>query len=475
MKHSIYLKYLIGYLVFSILMILGINYIVEPVIYDTEVKQLGESIYKEAYSLSQRYGKYNYNFDSNDIDTMQEISTIAFSTDSTIWIVDSEGKLVKTSEDYFVSLYIDDLGEYFKTSRYIIGDFNGLLPAQNVSTIAPIVNNFQIFSYVIISKELKYAIIATTTTMNYIYVISYIILLLSLVMVLIFAFSTYIPIKKIIKATKEYSKGNFDYDGLKIKSHDELGMLAANVNYMASEIKTIDDKQKKFIANCSHDFRSPLTSIKGYLDAMLDGTIPPEMYEKYLNIVLTEAERLNNLTASLLTINTWNNSGQALDLSDFDIISVVRKTILSFEGQCNKKKITMDVTYGGKSYSVYADQIKIQQVLYNLIDNAIKFSDTNSTIFVTVTDKNDKIFVSVKDTGCGIPKDAITKIWHRFYKLDTSRGKDKTGSGLGLSIVKEIITSHNENINVISTEGVGSEFVFTLQRSKKGLLPSITS
>lgn len=115
--------------------------------------------------------------------------------------------------------------------------------------------------------------------MNYIYIISYMILVLSLVMVLIFAFTTYLPIKKIIKATKEYSKGNFDYDGLKIKSHDELGVLASNINYMANEIKTIDDKQKKFIANCSHDFRSPLTSIKGYLEAMLDGTIPPEMYE----------------------------------------------------------------------------------------------------------------------------------------------------------------------------------------------------
>lgn len=475
MKHSIYLKYLIGYLVFSVLMILGINYIVEPVIKDIEVKQLGESIYKEAYSLSQKYGKYNYDFSSNSSETMDEISTIAFSTDSIIWIVDSEGKIINTSENYMVSLFIDDLGEYFETSRYVIGDFHGLLPSQYVSTIAPIVNNFQIFGYVIINKDINYAEVAATTTMNYIYIISYMILVLSLVMVLIFAFTTYLPIKKIINATKEYSKGNFDYDGLKIKSHDELGVLASNINYMANEIKTIDDKQKKFIANCSHDFRSPLTSIKGYLEAMLDGTIPPEMYEKYLNIVLTEAERLNSLTASLLTINTWNSSGQALDLSDFDIIAVVRKTILSFEGQCSKKKITMDVTYGDKAYSVYADQVKIQQVLYNLIDNAIKFSEANSTIYVKVTDKNDKIFVSVKDTGCGIPKDAITKIWHRFYKLDTSRGKDKTGSGLGLSIVKEIITSHNENINVISTEGVGSEFVFTLQRSKKSLLPTITS
>lgn len=311
MKHSIYLKYIAGYLVFATLMVLGINYIVEPVVRDIEVKQLGEGIYKEAYSLSQKYVKYNLN-SSDNTQHMDEISTIAFATDSIIWVVDSEGKIISTSEDYVVSLFIDDLGEYFKSSRYVTGDFHGLLPSQYVSTIAPIVSDFQIFGYVIINKNISYADIATTSAMNYIYIISYIVLILSLIMVLIFVFTTYMPIKKIIKATKEYSKGNFDYDGLNIKSHNELGLLAANINYMANEIKTIDDKQKKFIANCSHDFRSPLTSIKGYLEAMLDGTIPPEMYEKYLNIVLTEAERLNSLTASLLTINTWNSSGRLL-------------------------------------------------------------------------------------------------------------------------------------------------------------------
>ena len=110
---------------------------------------------------------------------------------------------------------------------------------------------------------------------------------------------------------------------------------------------------------------------------------------------------------------------------------------------------------------------KIQQVLYNLIDNAIKFSNSNSSIKIETSIKNEKVFISVKDSGIGIPKDSLKKIWERFYKTDVSRGKDKRGSGLGLSIVKEIIQAHNENINVISTEGVGTEFIFTLPLSKK--------
>ena len=121
----------------------------------------------------------------------------------------------------------------------------------------------------------------------------------------------------------------------------------------------------------------------------------------------------------------------------------------------------------GKELFVRGDMTKIQQVLYNLIDNAIKFSNSNSSIKIETSIKNEKVFISVKDSGIGIPKDSLKKIWERFYKTDVSRGKDKRGSGLGLSIVKEIIQAHNENINVISTEGVGTEFIFTLPLSKK--------
>ena len=142
-------------------------------------------------------------------------------------------------------------------------------------------------------------------------------------------------------------------------------------------------------------------------------------------------------------------------------------TATSFEGRCKEKHISFELILTGQTLFVRADMSKIQQVIHNLIDNAIKFSHNDSIIKIETTLKNEKVFVSVKDSGIGIPKESITKIWERFYKTDLSRGKDKKGTGLGLAIVKEIINAHNENISVISTEGVGTEFIFSLPHYHK--------
>ena len=224
------------------------------------------------------------------------------------------------------------------------------------------------------------------------------------------------------------------------------------VSYMAGELSKLDDYQKKFVANISHDFRSPLTSIKGYAAAILDGTIPHEMQDKYLNIILFETERLTKLTTGLLELNSFENNGTFLDITTFDINHIIKKTAEAFEGACREKKITLNLVFSSKQYLVEADMGKIQQVLYNLLDNAIKFSHNNSKIKISTEEKGEKVFVSVKDYGIGIPKDSIKKVWERFYKTDSSRGKDKKGTGLGLSITREIIQAHNENINLISTE-----------------------
>ena len=471
MKKTIYFNYIIWYIAFASIVILFLYYFIEPFVFDYNKDLLGNDVYQQAYSIAQHFATNDEEHLYDTPSYATPINTISFSTDSIIWISDANGNMIFSTDPSFPANIINELSDYFKTSYYGYGTFNNFFKVNYVTAAAPIVTNYSTKGYILVSKSSNHIDISTINMMNYLYIISATIIFISLSFLVLFTFVTYRPIKKITYATREFAKGNFDYDGLKINSNDEIGMLAANINFMAEEIKNIDDKQKKFIANCSHDFRSPLTSIKGYLEAMIDGTIPPELYDKYLNIVLSEAERLNRLTSSLLTLNTWNNAGQSLDLTDFDIVTIIRNTISSFEGQCNKKKITMDVTYGAKSYIVNADQVKIQQVLYNLIDNAIKFSHTNSTIFVNAIDRNDKVFISIKDTGIGIPKDSINKVFDRFYKSDISRGKDKTGSGLGLAIAKEVITSHNENINVISTEGVGTEFIFTLHKSKKNLLP----
>ena len=243
-----------------------------------------------------------------------------------------------------------------------------------------------------------------------------------------------------------------------------MGYLAGTLNYMSGELNKLEEYQRNFIANVSHDFRSPLTSIKGYLEAIIDGTIPPEMYEKYLTRVISETERLTKLTQGMLTLNSLDSKGY-LSRSSFDINRVIKDTAASFEGTCGKKNINFELTFSDNIQMVYADLGKIQQVLYNLIDNAIKFSHQDSTIYIQTRIKNEKIFVSVKDTGIGIPKDSVQKVFDRFYKSDLSRGKDKKGTGLGLAIVKEIIQAHGENIDVVSTEGVGTEFIFSLPKA----------
>ena len=233
---------------------------------------------------------------------------------------------------------------------------------------------------------------------------------------------------------------------------------------MSDEISKSDDYQKQFIANVSHDFRSPLTSIKGYLEAILDGTIPEELEPKYLMRLISETERLTKLTQSMLSLGTLDKKG-FLSRTNFDVNRVIRDVCASFEMTCQKKELVFELTFAEKKEMVYADYSKIQQVLYNLIDNALKFSNPKSSIAIRTGIRGQKVFVSIKDTGIGIPKRDLAKIWDRFYKADQSRGKDKHGTGLGLSIVKSIITAHGENIDCVSTEGVGTEFTFTLPQA----------
>lgn len=273
------------------------------------------------------------------------------------------------------------------------------------------------------------------------------------------------PVRRIAAASAEYANGDYEHT-VKSRRRDELGFITNVMGCMAMELDSLEEDQRKFVSNVSHDFRSPLTTIKGYAAAMSDGTIPPELHEKYLNIIIFETERLEKLTQSLLDLNKYSAQGAYMDLTSYDINAQIRRTLLSFEGRCREKDLTFDLHLTGEKLIVRADSAKIDQVLQNLIDNAIKFSNANSSIVIETTIHNGKAFISIKDFGIGIPRDSINKIWERFYKTDLSRGKDKKGTGLGLSIVKEIIHAHHENINVISTEGVGTEFIFSLPLSK---------
>lgn len=463
------MKFVLAYLLFGVLSFITVGTLTSDLTLNHLKEKKAESLYKVANIIVSKYASGFYKGEVTINNFHNHLEAMGAYLSSTIWIVDSEGKIIISSQETTDMANPTIIQNFDPTasgsSYYQTGNFYGMFSENMLSVINPITSNYKIKGYLIILTPVSEIQASRDRILNITYYTLAVIFLLSTIIMIAFTYMVYLPIRKITTAANEYAHGNLKYE-LDIPKEDEIGYLANTLNYMSSELSKSEEYQKKFIANISHDFRSPLTSIKGYIEAINDGTIPPEMQQKYLNIILFETERLTKLTSSLLTLNDINTKGAMLEISNFDINSVIKKTASTFEGTCKIKKISIELILTGHHLYVAADMSKIQQVLYNLIDNAIKFSHNQSKIYIETTEKNGKIFVSVKDTGIGIPKESMKKIWERFYKTDLSRGKDKKGTGLGLAIVKEIVQAHGENINVISTQGVGSEFIFTLPLSK---------
>lgn len=468
MRKTLYLKFLIAYIIFGLFGFLVVSTFISSITYKRLLNEKAEKYYQEANLIATTYASDLYQSNRSLEEVKKQIDELDTFLSANIWIINPSGRMILNSElpiNLDEPIVVDGFDPTItEGSFYTTGTFFDCFDEEVLSVFAPITADYKVKGYVVIHASMNDILMQNDNNLKTDYMLLVALFVLSLIILLFFTEMVYIPLRKITKATEQYASGNFHYE-LNVVSEDEIGYLAATLSYMADEIARSEDSQKKFIANVSHDFRSPLTSIRGYLEAMLDGTIPPEMHERYLGIVLSETERLTKLTNSLLALNNLNMNGVVLDIKEFDINSLIRSTIATFEGTCNKKGISIDLVLTGEELFVKADEMKIGQVIYNLLDNAIKFSHSNSSIKIETTEKHSKVFVSVKDSGIGIPRDQLKLVFDRFYKTDLSRGKDKKGTGLGLSITKEIIKAHDEHINVISTEGVGTEFVFSLQKA----------
>lgn len=465
MRRTLYLKFLLAYLIFGIFGFAVVATFLSSMTYEHLVKEESEALYKEATLIANTYAVDLYNNDAALDTVKKQLDAMEKYTGAQHWIINPSGRLILSSSEK-ISIDKAVMVEGFDptvtgSDCYITGNFFGYFEEEFLSVFAPITADMKVKGYVVIHYPVKELNDERETLLKMDYLLLLILFLLSLIILIFFTEMVYLPLRKITAATEQYASGNMHYE-FQMDSDDEIGYLGATLSYMAQEIARSEDDQKKFVANVSHDFRSPLTSIKGYLEAMLDGTIPPEMHEKYLGIVLNETERLRKLTNGLLTLNNLNTTGMLMDISEFDINGVIRSVGATFEGTCINKAIAIELILTDDELFVKADCERIKQVLYNLVDNAIKFSHPDSIIKIETSIKRNKVFVSVKDHGIGIPKEQLSQIFDRFYKSDLSRGKDKKGTGLGLSITREIIRAHGENMNVISTEGVGSEFIFTL-------------
>ena len=273
------------------------------------------------------------------------------------------------------------------------------------------------------------------------------------------------PLREIGKAARSFSKGNYNIK-VSVRGEDELAELADSFNKMAAAIYSKDEMQKNFLSNVSHDLRTPMTTIAGFIDGILDGAIPPEKQDYYLNIIKSEVTRLSRLVSSLLDISRMQSGERKFDLKTFNICELARQTVISFENQFEEKKLNVEFECDDYDMYVKGDKDAINQVIYNLCHNAIKFAYDGGQYIVRIASKGNKVEFSIYNDGIGITSEDLPHVFERFYKSDKSRGLDKTGVGLGLFITKTIIEAHGESISVESEYGKNCKFAFTLSKGE---------
>ena len=270
------------------------------------------------------------------------------------------------------------------------------------------------------------------------------------------------PLKEIAETARKFGHGEYE---LRVRGYedrkDEVGELAEAFNAMADSISKSEERRSEFVANISHELKTPMTTIAGFSDGILDGTIPPDRERAALQTISSETRRLSRLVRRMLELSRLQSAENVTAQEQFDVSEVMLRVLVSLETKINSRRLDVDTQLPDAPVMVWGDPDAITQVCYNLLDNAIKFSTEGSTMGISITTKGGKAHVAVRNTGATIPPDELAMIFDRFHKSDKSRSVDREGVGLGLYIVKTILNNHKENITVTSQDGV-TEFVFTL-------------
>lgn len=414
------------------------------------------------------------------------------STQSFIWIVDNTGRLFRSNWNIpqsIINKYTNNSGNFIipenkqftrlsteEATESEIGDFSGFFKDPVFKDAGDLwLTVGKSFKYYDNQGNDKMIIVYMNTPVggvrqarlevfkNFLFSMGVAIVIAAL-LIYIFSLRLSRPLKQIKNAAARISNGEFE-KRLDIKSRDEIGELAKTFNQMAVALQNLEEMRRGFIANVSHELRTPMTSIRGFVEGILDGTIPQERQNHYLTIVRDETNRLNRLVNDLLDLARMEAGEMKISLMTVDINELLRKCVIKLETLLLEKELTVDADFEEDDILVKADADAIERVVYNLMHNAIKFTPPGGNIKLLTFVQKDKVEVTVKDNGAGIDDEELDMIWDRFYKSDKSRSRDKTGTGLGLAIVRNIINEHGQKIWVESKAGEGTSFTFTLERS----------
>lgn len=287
--------------------------------------------------------------------------------------------------------------------------------------------------------------------------------LLSFCVIWLFSYKLVRPLRQMASAARSFGEGNFAVR-VPVNTNDEIGQLALAFNNMAIALASSEEMRRSFIANVSHELKTPMTTIAGFIDGILDGTIPPEKEKHYLQIVTTEVKRLSRLVRTMLDLSRIDSGELRLRPARFDLTNTILSALLSFEKSIEDKQLQIRGLEDAESLFVDGDPDMIHQVVYNLFENAVKFTNEGGYIEIGISDLPDRDIVRIKNSGAGIAPDEISMIFDRFYKTDKSRSQDKNGMGLGLYIVRTIIKLHGGEITVSSVENEYCEFQFWLPK-----------
>lgn len=271
------------------------------------------------------------------------------------------------------------------------------------------------------------------------------------------------PLKDMSRATKSYASGDFSYR-VRVRGGGEIESLLREFNKMASSLALLESSRRSFVANVSHELKTPMTTISGFIDGILDGTIPAQKQTHYLEIVSKETKRLSRLVVSMLNLSKIEEGELKLKPKSFNISNDIINVVLSFEQQIEQKNIEIDGLDKLETIIVNADEDMIHQVIYNLVDNAVKFTDNGKITASAKKNSDNSVTVTIMNTGSGISSEELSKIFERFYKVDKSRSYDTKSAGLGLYIVKTIVEMHGGSVNADSVENEYTAFSFTLPK-----------
>ena len=455
---------------FSTMILTGVSiYIMNSYVVDSHTDMLINNA--ERISTLTEFLSNNYN-EMSQLFYLENLNTIAESSESYIVLTDIDGTVMHYSSNAIDALKkCDGMLDISEFSEALKGEttvkentFDGIFGERTLSVATPLHTRNTVYGLVFVN----YPVPPFGSNIKSIIGLMLLSLLFTSFICLVFSYfmsrkiST--PISNFCDAAQKISRGEFEKRNPP-SNIKEINELSEALNTMAEQLGKNDRARSDFISNVSHDLRTPMTSISGFVDGILDGTIPKESEEKYLAIVSAEVKRLSNLVNVFLDTSRYEMSEIHLNIMPFNICEMIRTIIASQESAITEKNINLNLIFSSENIFVNGDEAAIHRVIANLVDNAAKFCNQDGEINISVTSSAKKAVFSIENTGAEISEEDQRFIWDRFYKTDKSRAKDKKGAGLGLFIVKNIINQHNEKIILKSGDGKTS-FIFSLTIAK---------